>query len=326
VAESLERRFVRAVAQLCRPGQRVAVAVSGGADSIACLRLFAATAEELGLCLRVAHYDHGWRPDSAADAAFVAELAARLGLEVDLARATGPPPAADREQQARRQRYQFFKELLACRRAERVATAHTADDQAETVLLRLLRGAGPEGLAGVLADRGDGIIRPLLGFRRAELRAWLQAGGQGWREDVTNLSREPLRNRIRQEWLPRLEAEFNPALTPQLARLAEISGEEARFWAAYCDGLLAGHWQASPSGGRLPRARLRELPVAVQRRLLRRIVQRVQGDVRQLDFRSLEEVRQWAADERRHPRHRRLAGLVCRITAGNVEFERADRL
>jgi tRNA(Ile)-lysidine synthase len=326
VAESLERRFARAAAQLCRPGQRVAVAVSGGADSVACLLLFAACAEELGLGLRVAHYDHGWRPESAVDAAFVVELAARLGLECDLAQAGGPPPAADREQQARRQRYQFFKDLLAGRRAQRMATAHTADDQAETVLLRLLRGAGPEGLAGVLAERDDGIIRPLLGFRRQELRAWLQAQGQGWREDVTNLSREPLRNRIRQELLPRLEADYNPALTPHLARLAGVSAEEARFWAAYCDALLAEHWRPSGAAGSLSRELFRTLPVAGQRRLLRRIVQRVQGDVRGLDFLALEEVRQWAVDDERHPRHRRLARLACRITAGNVEFERADRL
>lgn len=297
------------------------MAVSGGADSVACLRLFAACAGELGLCLRVAHFDHGWREESAADAAFVAELAAQLGLEIDLARAAGPPPDADREQQARRQRYGFFQELRALGRAERLATAHTADDQAETVLLRLLRGAGPEGLAGVLAERDDGVIRPLLGFRRQELRAWLRERGQGWREDVTNLSREPLRNRIRLELLPRLEADYNPALTPHLARLAEVSGEEARFWAAYCDALLAGHWQASAAGGHLPRAVLRALPVAVQRRLLRRIVQRVQGDVRQLDYLSLEEVRRWAVDDERHPRRRGLARLECRVGSGNVQFE-----
>jgi len=327
VAESLQRRFARAAAQLCRPGQRVTVAVSGGADSVACLRLFAACAGELGICLRVAHFDHGWRAESAADAAFVAELAAGLGLEVDMARAAAPAPRADREQQARRERYRFFADLLASGVADRVATAHTCDDQAETVLLRLLRGAGPEGLAGVLAERDDGVIRPLLGFRRQELRAWLKALGQEWREDAGNLSREPLRNRIRQELLPQLEAGYNPALTPHLARLAEVCGEEARFWAAYCDDLLARHWQpdAGPDrhsmSGSLPRAVLRELPVAVHRRLLRRIVQRVQGDVRQLDYLSLEEVRRWAVDEERHPRRRGLAHLECRVGSSNVHFE-----
>src|ERR1700728_1321531 len=164
--------------RLFRPGQRVAVAVSGGADSVALLRRLLEERHALGIVLSVAHVHHGIRGAAAdEDEAFVASLAAAHGLPFHLHRANAPAAAATLhetlEEAARNLRYAFFRELIAAGEADAIATAHTLDDQAETVLHKLLRGAWTEGLSGihpvlVVADgtHGGKIVRPLLGVRR----------------------------------------------------------------------------------------------------------------------------------------------------------------
>ncbi|MGC2160541.1 MAG: tRNA lysidine(34) synthetase TilS [Silvibacterium sp.] len=222
---------------LLRPGMRLAVAVSGGADSVALLRALLEAAPEIGLVLSVAHVHHGIRGAEAdADAAFVAGLAAQFGLAFHRKDVDAPAAAREHretlEEAARNLRYAWFRELLASGVADAVATAHTLDDQAETVLHKLLRGAWTEGLSGihpVLAQPKGTILRPFLGVRRVEIEDWLSRIGQSWREDATNADTAYTRNRLRRELLPALAA-YNPQICGHLANLATLARDEDAYW------------------------------------------------------------------------------------------------
>ena len=231
--------------QLLRPGMRIAVAVSGGADSVAFLRRLMELAPEIGIVLSVAHVHHGIRGAEAdADAEFVSGLAAVHGLVFHRRDVDTPSAARNNretiEEAARNLRYAWFRELLDQGEADAVATAHTLDDQAETVLHKLLRGAWTEGLGGispaVQCTRGV-ILRPFLGARRVEIEAWLRAIGQVWREDVTNADTAFTRNRLRHELLPLL-ATYNPQIYSQLANLATLARDEDAYWQAELGRIL----------------------------------------------------------------------------------------
>ena len=232
---------------LMRPGMRIAVAVSGGADSVALLRRLMEAAPEIGLVLSVAHVHHGIRGVEAdVDAEFVSSLAAVHGLvyrrhDVDT-------PAAARENRqtieeaARNLRYAWFRELLEQGGADAVATAHTMDDQAETVLHKLLRGAWTEGLSGihpVIQCARGAILRPFLGAGRSEIEVWLRQIGQAWREDATNADTSFTRNRLRHELLPML-AQYNPQIHSQLANMATLARDEEAYWQAELSRILPG--------------------------------------------------------------------------------------
>ena len=213
------------------PGDGVAVAVSGGADSLALLHALRALAGPRRWRLAVVTVDHGMRPGSAADAAFVADHAKAIGLPARVCTLTPGDLARHRpagpEGAARAARYEALwpaADELGC---PWLATGHTLDDQAETVLLQLLRGAGPDGLAA-MAVRTGRLLRPLLGVRRAETRSCCAAAGLAWREDPTNAGDGPLRNRVRHHLLPLLE-ELRPGATQTLARTAALAADE-RDW------------------------------------------------------------------------------------------------
>lgn len=232
--ETIDR--VRAFANrhaLWRPDTRVVVALSGGSDSVALLRLL----QDLGSAGDVAldaaaHLHHGIRGAEAdEDEAFCRALCVELDLPFVTARVDVPAIArqdgTSLEVTARRARQRFLEDVRTARRADLVATAHTENDQAETVLLRLVRGMGGRGLAGI-APRRAHVIRPLLACTRDELRAELEARGQEWREDATNADVANPRNRVRHELLPYLATHFNPSISRALARFAELSrGDEA---------------------------------------------------------------------------------------------------
>jgi tRNA(Ile)-lysidine synthase len=270
---------------------RVAVAVSGGADSVALLRAMLEAAPEIGLVVSVAHVHHGIRgADADEDEGFVRALAERFGSAFHLHRVDTPAAARTRkqtmEEAARELRYVWFRELLAEGKTDAMATAHTLDDQAETVLIRLLRGAWTEGLGGIHpiieCERGL-ILRPFLSVRREEIEAWLRALGQAWREDATNAETAFTRNRIRHDLLPRLR-EFNPRMADQLAHMAELARDEEAWWDAELRRLLPQlllPGKPVRGGGRavsthpeersvgMELERLRVLPVALRRRVLR---------------------------------------------------------
>lgn len=219
--------------------------MSGGADSVALLRILLELQDELGLVPSVVHLNHKLRGKASdADEKLVARLAEAHGLTLHVERANVAAKAkrekANLEDAARRARYEFFARLVAEKKVDRVAVAHTADDQAETVLAHILRGTGLAGLGGIHPET-ETVVRPLLHVRRAELRAYLRAKRQRWREDATNRDTRRLRARIRKKLLPLLEREFQAAIAEHLAGLAELAREDERFldWIARerCDSL-----------------------------------------------------------------------------------------
>ncbi|HEY1757223.1 MAG TPA: tRNA lysidine(34) synthetase TilS [Bryobacteraceae bacterium] len=224
------------------PGDSVVAAVSGGRDSVCLLSVLCELAGRFKATVAgVAHLNHKLRGEASdADERFVAALAARHGLpfyrhEADIAGVAGagaakPGPAANLEQTARRERLKFFSRLIAEGKANRIATGHTKDDQAETVLFRLLRGSGLAGLAGILPVTEEGLIRPLLEVGRAEVEEFLRVRGILWREDASNQDRRFARNRIRHDLLPQLAREWNPEVAGALANLADLAYEEERWW------------------------------------------------------------------------------------------------
>ncbi len=269
------------------------VAVSGGADSVALLHILKELSPRWNLHLRVLHFNHRLRgPESEEDARFVARLAGQLGLEFlceegDVGR-EAREAGENLEQAARRARYGFFHRLLEEGKLEKVAVGHTRSDQAETVLYRLLRGAGTAGLAGIRPVTRQGIVRPLVEVGREELRTWLEARGIGWREDASNLDVRFARNRIRHELLPWLEREWNPKIREVLARMAALAQDEEAYWEAELNR-LEPEWIEQEAGGVVLRAdRLRELPRAVRRRLIRRAIEKAKGDLRGIDMEHVE--------------------------------------
>jgi len=234
-SSGLAQRLLRSLrhAGMLRAGERVGVGVSGGADSVGLLLLLLELCDQLGIVLSVAHVNHQLRRAfSDADEKFVAKLAAQHGLvfhaeSVDVA-AKAKRERANLEEAARRARYDFFSRLVADGKMDRVAVAHTADDQAETVLAHILRGTGLAGLGGI-HPRTETVVRPLLGVRRAELRAYLRAKRQHWREDATNQDTARMRARIRKKLLPLLEKQFKSGVVEHLASLAEFAREDEQF-------------------------------------------------------------------------------------------------
>jgi tRNA(Ile)-lysidine synthetase-like protein len=229
---SAVRAYARAHAIL-RPGP-IVLAVSGGTDSTALCLILAELREEFGLVLHVAHFDHRARPRAAAgDAAFVAELANHIGAPVRIGRADAAPKSED---DARNARYEFLRRVAHDLGATAIATGHTRDDQAETVLLHISRGAGLAGLAGMRPERG-GVVRPLLTLARADTVAVCAAAGITPREDPTNRSLRFARNRIRHRVLPEL-AKLNPEITSAIARLADAAAAVADISAGHAAAML----------------------------------------------------------------------------------------
>ena len=312
---------------LLRAGERVAVAVSGGADSVALLRLLLELRQELGIVLSVAHVNHQLRgADAERDAAFVAELAQRHGLEFHLAvrdvRTYAVAHKLSLEAAGRRLRYAYFSALVEERKVDKVATAHTLDDQAETVLLKLLRGSWLRGLAGIhprlrTADGRVWVVRPLLGTARREVEAYLHRLAQPWREDLSNQDRRFRRNRVRQ-LLPLLEAEHNPGVRLALAQIADLAQAEESYWAKQVAEIAPGlishsaPTRATPACAGDPGAesvtvdsdRLAAQPLALQRRLLRFAGEQVQL---KLGFEEVERLRLLLAAH---------GGARCELPAG----------
>ncbi|HEY6944605.1 MAG TPA: tRNA lysidine(34) synthetase TilS, partial [Candidatus Acidoferrum sp.] len=242
--------------EMVRPGNRVGVAVSGGADSVALLLLLLELREKLGIVLSVVHFNHKLRGKASdADEQFVANLAAKHKLEfhstsADIAK-KAKKERANLEDAARRARYGYFRSLVDSGACNRIAVAHTADDQAETVLAHILRGTGLAGLGGIHPDAGP-VFRPLLTIRRAELRDYLRRKKQSWREDATNRDTKRLRARIRKKLLPLLERQFQPAIVEHLATLANLAREDEAELQSHAELRVTAAAQKTEDGLRIP--------------------------------------------------------------------------
>jgi tRNA(Ile)-lysidine synthase len=262
--------------------RRIGVAVSGGADSVFLLTAL----NDLGAAVAVLHVNHQLRGvESDADEAFVRDLAAARNLEFHSAAL--PPARGNIEQEARRLRYEFFAEAIANGVCPLIATGHTLDDQAETVLFRFLRGSGAAGLSGIRPETDSGMIRPLLGLRRAAIREWLTERGIAWREDASNEDTSFRRNHIRRNVLPVL-MEINPSLPELLASTAIWAQGEEAYWAAEIARLEPRYLTTAPETVFIEIGPFNELPVAVQRRLLRRAMECVRGNLRAIGFQHVE--------------------------------------
>ncbi len=275
-------------------GDRVLAACSGGPDSLALVHALDALKEEYGFSLAVGHVNHLLRgAESDADAAFVREFAAELGLPfyhaaVDVA-TFAAAEGRSVEEAARVLRYRFLRETAAALGGALIATGHHRDDQAETVLLNLFRGAGGAGLGGMKPAAG-GVIRPLLAVERAEIEAYCREHGLAPRTDSSNFSTEYLRNYLRLELMPRLAAAFNANIAATLCRTAELVGDEHDFVAAAASAawpdVVSGEGDALAVDCRA----LGALHVAVRRELIRLALAKIRGDLRGISFFHVEKL------------------------------------
>jgi tRNA(Ile)-lysidine synthase len=279
-------------------GETVVVAVSGGPDSTALTHGIAEVGRDLGLTLHVAHLNHRLRPGAEADATFVAEMSQALGLQYHDGSADPRTLAAQEglslEDAARRLRYEFLMRVARDAGATVIGTGHTLDDQAETVLIRLLRGSGLDGLTGIPPVRRSGavrIIRPLIETARADVEGYLRTIGAGWREDPTNRDLAILRNRIRLVLLPALEG-YNPDVRRTLARVADLLRDEAEAMETLAAPRIGEALSGESSMVRVALEPFARLPIALQRRALREAVRRVSGNTRAVRFVHIEQARQ----------------------------------
>jgi tRNA(Ile)-lysidine synthase len=254
---------------LLDPGDHLLVGVSGGPDSVALLHALVLLRGEYALRLTVGHVHHGLRPEADRDAAFVEALAARLdcavhAVRIEVPRGGGRSP----EEAARLARHAALARIARAIGARRIALGHTADDQAETVLMRVLQGAGPRGLAGIPVRRGR-IVRPLLEVSRAAVLAHLAAHGIESVEDATNRDTKFLRNKVRHELLPLLSAQSGLRVPEALRRVSRAAREAVEALDALVRPRLAGHLTATPAGWRLALAALDGLPAGVAKAAVR---------------------------------------------------------
>ena len=280
----LQDRVKHAIARdaLIPPGSRVLAAVSGGSDSVALLRLLRLLGSDCRFTVAgIAHLNHGLRGDeSDADEAFCRELAAEHGIAIEVGRRDVARLARDEhvsiEVAARRARYDFFADAAERLKIDRIATGHTRDDQAETFLLRVLRGAGATGLAGIRPRRGP-VVRPLLDLRRDELVAFLASLGQAFRTDSSNRDLGIPRNWVRHRLLPLLAEHLNADIADVLAREATVLRDEAALLDRLANEAAARLETALPERGvRLDARALSALPLALARRVVRQALARTE--------------------------------------------------
>jgi tRNA(Ile)-lysidine synthase len=283
------------------PGQRVGVAVSGGPDSVLLLHFMKMLASELGFTLAAVHFNHHLRgAESDGDEAFVRGLASDLGIDFFSGEAEAARVARERrrnlEAVARELRYRFFFSLVEQGRLDRVATAHTANDQAETVLLRLLRGTGTRGLGGIYPVLEGKVVRPFLSLTRPQVMQEIAARGIEYRIDSSNLNLRLQRNKVRIDLLPLLAREFNPEIVLLLKQLADRARDDEACLERQARD-RAHPWRVREGEEeRIPIRPLREFPPALERRVLRQMLQAVRGSTPGLTHGHVEALRRFAAE------------------------------
>jgi tRNA(Ile)-lysidine synthase len=260
---------------MVEPGDRILIAVSGGPDSVCLLNVIQAMAKDLGLTLRIAHLDHMFRgKDSAAEALFVANLAQKLNTPVTVEAIDVPAFCREHglspQEGARQVRYEFFQRVAASTGCTRIATGHTADDQAETFLMRLLRGAGASGLSAIPPVRGN-IIRPLIEVTRDDVMSYVRSEHLEHVNDLSNTKPVYTRNRIRMEVLPLLKR-FNPRIVETLAAEAALLRDEDEAVEFHLAAIAENTVMQEENDLSVKRDAFDILPPAFRRRLFRKIL------------------------------------------------------
>ena len=285
--------------ELFRSGERVGVAVSGGPDSVLLLEFMRGLAREMGLRLAVVHFNHHLRgAESDEDERFVQELARRHGLEFLRGEANVSEVARERrrniEATARDLRYRFFFSWASQGRLEKVATAHTANDQAETVMMRLVRGASTSGLAGIYPVLEGKIVRPFLCLTRPEIEQEIRRRKLDFRIDASNSDLRLRRNKVRRELLPLLEKEFNPRVVMLLKEAADRAREDEAYLEEQARERALPWRVREGSEEKIPLRPLLEFPPAVARRVLRQMILSARGTLRGVAYTHLEALLRFA--------------------------------
>jgi len=315
-------------------GQKVGIAVSGGADSVCLLHVLRELAPRWDLRFHVLHLNHRLRgKESDDDAEFVRGLAAEFGFPFVLREANLMQAGGNLEQAAREARLAFFHGEIAGGLVDRVATGHTRSDQAETVLFRFLRGAGTAGLAGIRPVTRTGLVRPMIAIDRADVEKFLTDRRIPWREDATNGDLRFTRNRIRHELLPDLARNWHPSIVPALAQTADWALAEEAYWNDEIDSLARLNLKEKAGFVLLETGCLNDLPLAVARRLVRRAMEIAKGDPLAIEFAHVNAVLELAATNEGHGRLQtpgldimrsfdwlRIAKLAPGLGRGDYEF------
>jgi tRNA(Ile)-lysidine synthase len=284
--------------QLLRKGDTVVAAISGGPDSVVLLYMLCALSKDLKLRLHVAHLDHMLRPDSLDDKLFVEALAEKLRIPVTTARVDIKRlgKRGSLEEICRDARLDFLYGVAKKTKADKIALGHTQDDQAETILMRIIRGTGLYGLAGILPRRkmrGFEIIRPLLEVSRHEITAFLKRAKIKTRLDPSNLEDVYFRNRVRNKLLPLLEAQYNANIREVLANMAHGAAVDYEYLHKKAAAALKKIQTLKGANAKRMNLKLEvflRLDPALQRLLLRLAIKQVRGDTRRLTFRHMREI------------------------------------
>lgn len=269
-------------------GDRLGIAVSGGADSVVLLHILHALSGALRLQLTVLHINHKLRgADSDADEEFVRRLAEFYKVSILVQH--GPPSrTGNLEQEARRIRRAFFHQVRQDCNLQGIALGHTQTDQAETVLFRLLRGSGPTGLAAMPFVSKDRLIRPLLTTTREEVREFAEQNQITWRDDSSNHDLRFARNRLRLKIIPELARDFNPSLGSVLAGTANIAREEENYWHRMVERTFRQLSQRTYLGITIELKAFKKLDLALKRRVIRRTIREVRGHLQSIDLRHVD--------------------------------------
>jgi tRNA(Ile)-lysidine synthase len=282
-------------------GDSVIVAVSGGPDSVCLLHILNELKNELHMHLVVAHFDHGLRPaEDESETAFVRGLAESLKLPFETAKGhlLAKKTPGSREEVARNARYAFLERLREKREAQKIALGHNLNDQAETIVMRLLRGSGPSGLTGIPPCRDGTIIRPLIEVGRPEIENYLNKKKLASVTDSSNLRTDYLRNQIRLELMPLL-AQHQPQLVHLLGQTAEMLRDEDDYLERIAEAWFTRNMELSPHPTcRVPIASFLGLPVALRRRVIRNLIGKVKKDLRRISWDHIEAIQRLAQAEK----------------------------
>jgi len=326
-AGRVRQTFLKTVRKhrLLSPGERVLVAWSGGPDSTALLHLFLDIRKTWNLEVVAAHFNHGLRPAARRDEEFVGRAAAALGIPLLVgkaaARRSGGSGGLSPEEAARERRYDFLSAAAEKAGASRIATGHTMNDQAETLLLRLVRGAGPRGLAGIHPVVEGRIIRPLLEVAHEDVRAYLKERRLRFVRDESNRDRRFLRNRVRLDLIPLLTRKFNPDIVRLLARTADILREEDAHLERAAEKTMKKALRGSADRARLDAEILSRMPPAPARRVVRRFIRELKGDLRSVSYDDVEDILALGEGREKHLGPR----LAVRRERGTLSLAGKDR-